>query len=129
MDKTSCINEVWKQLSNTQFYEPTETDLTGEAIHGVDLHVHDMLPKGKILQNTCSNLTTGTDGTQQLYILPKIHKDPNNPSGRPTVSDSGGPTEKISQFVDHVIGPLVALPQSHVRDVSPLINILNELSV
>ena len=27
----------------------------------------------------------------------------NNPPGRPIVSGSGGPTEKISQFVDHFI--------------------------
>ena len=71
-----------------------------------------------------SYLTTDIDRTQQLYLLPKIHKDLNNPPGRPIVSGSGGPTEKISQFVDHFIGPLVPLSKSYLRDSTHMINIL-----
>ena len=51
MDKASYINEGQKQLNNTHFYEPTERDLTREVLHGVNLHVHDMLKKGQISQN------------------------------------------------------------------------------
>ena len=46
MDKLSYINEGQKQPHNTQFYEQTSSDLTGEVIHRVNLHVHDMLQKG-----------------------------------------------------------------------------------
>ena len=63
---------------------------------------------------------------QQLYLLPKICKDIENPPGRPIVSGSGGPTEKISQFVDHFIGPLVLLSESYIRDSTHIINILNK---
>ena len=93
----------------------------------VNLHVHEMQQKGQISQNTCSYLTT--DRTQQFYLLPKIHKNPKNPLGRPTVSGSGGPTERISQFVDHFIGPLVPLSQSFIRDSIHLINTFNELTL
>ena len=48
----------------------------------------------------------------------------NNPLGRPIVSGSGGPTEKISLFVDHFIGPLVPLSRSYIRDSTHMINIL-----
>ena len=37
MEKTSYINEGQKQLNNTQFHEPTETDLTGEVIQRLTL--------------------------------------------------------------------------------------------
>ena len=67
---------------------------------------------------------TNVDRTQQLYLLPKIHKDPLNPPGRPIVSGSGGPTERISQLVDHFIGNIVPLSQSYIRDSTHLINIL-----
>ena len=62
-------------------------------------------------------------------MLPKIHKDPLNPPGRPVVSGSGGPTEKISQLVDHFIGQIVLLSQSYIRDSTHLINIHNGFTV
>ena len=88
-----------------------------------------MLERGQISQNTCNYLTTDIDRTQQFYPLPKIHKDPLNPPGRPIASGSGGPTEKISQLVDQFIGPLVPLSQSYIRESTHLINILNEFIV
>ena len=83
-----------------------------------------MLQRGQITQNTSTYLTTDIDRTQQFYLLPKIHKDMNNPPGRPIVSGSGGPTEKIFQFVDHFIGPLVPQSRSYIRDSTHMINIL-----
>ena len=62
-------------------------------------------------------------------MLPKIHKDTLNPPGRPVVSGSGGPTEKISQLVDHFIGKIVPLSKSYVRDSTHLINILKDFTV
>ena len=111
------MKEGERQLHNDYFYEETETDLTGEVIHRVNLYVNNMLQRGQISQNTSKYLTTDIDRTQQFYLLPKIHKDINNPPGRPIVSGSGGPTEKISQFVDHFIGTLVPLSESYIRDL------------
>ena len=96
LDKHYYKNEGERQLYNNHFYEETETDLTGEVIHRVNLYVNNMLQRGQISQNTSNYLTSDIDGTQQLYLLPKIHKDINNPPGRPIVSGSGGPTEKTS---------------------------------
>ena len=87
----------------------TDSDLTGEVIHRINLHVHNMSQRGQISQNTCNYLTIDIDRTQQFYLLPKIHKDPLNPPGRSIVSGSGELTEKNSQLVNHFIGPLVPL--------------------
>ena len=96
LDKQSYISEGQKQLKNTQFFEPTDSDLTGEVIHRINLYGHNMLQKDQIFQNTCNYLTTDIDRTQQFYLLPKSHKDPNNSPGRPIVSDIGGPTENTT---------------------------------
>ena len=118
-----------RQLHNDQFYEETEIDLTGKVIHRINLQVNNMLQRGQISQNTCNYLTADIDRTQQFYLLPKIHKDLHNPPGRPIVSGSGGPTEKISQFVDHFIGPLVPLSDSYIRDSTHFINILKKFNM
>ena len=88
-----------------------------------------MLQRRQITQNTSTYLTTDIDRTQQFYLLPKIHKDTNNPPGRPMVSGSGGLTEKISQFVDHFIGPLVPLSRSYISDSTHMINILKDFQI
>ena len=62
----------------------------------INLCAHNMLHKGQISLNTYSYLTADIDRTQKFSLLPKIHKDPNNPPGRPIVTGSQGPTEKIS---------------------------------
>ena len=88
-----------------------------------------MLQSDQISQNTSNYLTTDIDKTQQFYLLPKIHKDLDTPHGRPIVSGSGGPTERIYQFVDHFIGPLVPLSESYIRHSTHMINILNKFNM
>ena len=66
LDKSSYSNEGQKQLNSTQFYEETSTDLTGEVIHRVNLHVNGMLQKGQISKNTSNHLNIDIDRTQQF---------------------------------------------------------------
>ena len=56
----------------------------------------------------------------RFYILPKIHK-PGNP-GRPIVSSNSHPTERISQFVDYHLQPLVHKLPSFVKDTNDFLN-------
>ena len=129
LDREYYINEGQRQLNDTKFYEKTTSNHTGEVINRINLHIHNMLQRGEISQNTCNYLTADNDRTQQFYLLPKIHKDASNPPGRPIVSGSGGPTGKISQLVDHFIGQIVPLSKSYVRDSTHLINILKDFII
>ena len=56
----------------------------------------------------------------RFYILPKIRK-PGNP-GRPIVSSNSHPTERISQFVDYRLQPLVHKLPSFVKDTKEFLN-------
>ena len=59
------------------------------------------------------------------YIIPKIHKTGN--PGRPIVSSNSHPTERISQFVDYYINPLVSTLDSHIKDTTDFLNKLSNL--
>ena len=109
-DKEYYVKEGERQLHNDYFYEETETDLTGEVIHRVNLYVNNMLQKGQILQNTSKYLTTDIDRTQQFYLLLKIHKDINNSPGRPGLRQWGAHREIIP-----VCGPLHRTPCTTIR--------------
>ena len=59
----------------------------------------------------------------RFYILPKIHKTGN--PGRPTVSSYS--SERISQFVDHHLKPLVHTTHSFIKDTTHFLNKLEHL--
>ena len=60
-------------------------------------------------------------------MLTKIHKGTNPPLGRPIVSSTGCPTERLSQFADFFLQPIVTKSSSYIKDTTHFINILNEL--
>ena len=61
----------------------------------------------------------------RFYTIPKIHKQGH--PGRPTVSSNSHPTERISQFVDHHLQPLVTKLPSYIKDTTHFLNKLNSI--
>ena len=53
----------------------------------------------------------------KLYLLPKIHKRLKNVSGRPAISNCGTPTEKVSEFLDHHLRPVIQNGWSYTKDL------------
>ena len=43
----------------------------------------------------------------KFYLLPKIHKRLYHVPGRPVISNYGTPTEKVSDFLDHHLKPII----------------------
>ena len=52
----------------------------------------------------------------KLYFLPKIHKPLSSVPGRPVTSNCGTPTEKISEFLDHILKPVMQESWSYIKD-------------
>ncbi|KAM4050243.1 uncharacterized protein ACNLHF_014747 isoform 1-T1 [Anomaloglossus baeobatrachus] len=66
--------------------------------------------------------------TPTFYLLPKIHKNPRVPPGRPIVSGMGGLCDAVCKFIDFYLQPLVETLPSHVRDTSDVLRRLNGLT-
>ena len=56
----------------------------------------------------------------KLYFLPKIHK-------RPVISNCGTPAEKMSEYLDYHLEPIMHSAKSYIRDTSNFLKILKEL--
>ena len=52
----------------------------------------------------------------KLYLLPEIHKGLCKVPGRPVISNCGTPTEKVSEFLDHHLQPIMKQGESYIRD-------------
>ena len=51
-----------------------------------------------------------------MYLLPKIHKILFDVPGRPVISNCGTPTEKVTEFLDHHLQPVMKEGRSYVKD-------------
>lgn len=65
--------------------------------------------------------------TPVIYVLPKVHKAPppgTKFAGRPIIRGNGSPTEKISEFVDYFLLPIVIRQATYVKDTNHILKIL-----
>jgi len=56
-----------------------------------------------------------------------MHKTP--PGIRPIISGGDGPTESISQYVDHLLQPITQQQQSYIRDSKNFIQLIESLKI
>ncbi len=121
MDTDKYIQEAERQLSNTDYYVRTETDLTEKHIQKVEEILKYMLDKLEIEWETYTHLKPDNvkNRTANFYFLPKIHKKV--VKGRPIISGNGCPTEKLSAFVDDHIKCFVKQLPSYVKDTTDFI--------
>ena len=120
MDKAWYIDECNRQLNDSKFYKRLNEDKTADIQKRVTLYVNRMYHDGLINDKTRQYLIQTDVKPGRFYILPKIHK-PGNP-GRPIVSSNSHPTERISQFVDYHLQPLVHKLPSFVKDTNDFLN-------
>ena len=53
---------------------------------------------------------------RKLYFLPKIRKRSSSVPGRPVISNCGTPTEKISEYLDHILKAVMQESWSYIKD-------------
>ena len=58
----------------------------------------------------------------EFYTLTKIHRKV--PVGRPIISDSSGPTERISSFVDSLLQQIAIKQRSYLKDTTDFIKFI-----
>jgi len=60
-------------------------------------------------------------------MLTKIHKK--TPVGRPIVSGSSGPTERITSFVGSLLQPIAIKQESYIKDTTDLVNFIENIQI
>ena len=60
-------------------------------------------------------------------MLPKIHKNLSNPSGRPIISGNGSILGPISKFTEHHVKSFVPNIPSYIHDTTQVLNKIDEI--
>ena len=112
------VAEGLRQLSDQNFYQPIDDDLTTEHNQKFVGQLDNMLKWGEITERVARFLITREPRTAQLYLLPKIHKNVTPVPSRLIVSANKSPTERVSAFIDNFWAPIVRTGHSFIRDTS-----------
>ena len=112
------------QVYSENFYRPLTRPIVSETATKVIIVINSLFTNGHIDQMTHKWLSLGQNPPRipEFYTLTKIHKA--IPVGRPIVSGSGGPTERISSFVDSLLQPIAQKQESYIKDTTHFINFI-----
>ncbi|XP_062587335.1 uncharacterized protein LOC134248972 [Saccostrea cucullata] len=135
--KTDYILEGERQL-NSKYYCKITNPKLNHLKDSITQKLCEMNTKG-VLDHITYDCLWKVKNTRvgRLYLLPKIHKlniktfneiknngscnSPIIPPGRPIISQIGSPTERISQYVDYFLTPIVQTLSTYIRDSSDFI--------
>ena len=126
LNREDYVREGLRQLSDINFYCKTDTDLSNKHHTEIKNKIDEMLENEEIDRSCADYLCNPEFRTSEFYMLPKIHKRLENPPGRPIVSGNGCPTERISQFVDYFLKPIVQNTTSYIKDTTHFLSILRD---
>ena len=123
MDVEKYRAEGLRQLTNPKYYQEIAAPLGQETAKDINAVIMQLYNKGIIDHKQYTYLRAEPAATPRpFYLLPKIHKartkwpHPQQPEGRPIVSDCGSETYKICEFIDYFLQPLATLHPSYVKD-------------
>ena len=63
-----------------------------------------------------------------MYLLPKIHKRLYDIPGKPVISNYGTPTEKVSEFLDRHLKPVMQEGESYIKDTDDFLNKIKNIN-
>ena len=115
MNRADYVAEGLRQLSDQNFYQPTDDDHTAEHNQKIAAHLENMIKLGEITERVARFLVTKEPQTAQLYLLP-VNVTP--VPGKPIISANESPTERVSAFVGNFLAPIVRTGRSFIRDTS-----------
>ena len=64
----------------------------------------------------------------KLYLLPKIHERSYDVPGRPVISNCGTPTEKITEYLDTQLKPIIQTSWTYIKDSGDFIRKIKNLT-
>ena len=129
MHTQSKITEGSDQVYDTNYYTPLQGPIVASTANKVKLIVNKLYVNKHIDETTFKWLNNSQNPLriQEFYTLTKIHKL--NLTGRPIVSGNGGPTERISSFIDSLLQPIAKKQESYIKDTTDIVRFIENTPI
>ena len=116
-------------LNNQEWYRPITQELIDQFKLEFKILIYSAFTDALIDKQTYEFLNIPFPREPIFYSIPKIHKNKQNPPGRPIISGIGSITENTSRFVDFFLMPHVMSLPSYVKDTIDLLRKLDGLTI
>ena len=120
-DRNYYLKEAEKQLTDRSTYLETKV-IEKDLVNLVEQSnkMFENLQRKSVIQEREKNYFKfnfkKATNLGKLHLLPKIHKGLSNVPGRPVISNCGTPTEKVSEFPDYQLQPIMKKNNSYIKD-------------
>ena len=120
-DRFDYVKEAEKQLADDKVYDEITYNkkVLSQLLETSNKYFKGLKSKDFISEKELKFFTyeyKKVCNLSKLYLLPKIHKRLFNVPGRPVISSCGAPTEKVSEFLDYHLKPVMQNGLSYIRD-------------
>ena len=120
-DRNDYLREAEKQLENPSMYRKGafKEKILSQLVDCSNRCFKNLKMKGHITEKELKYFSyefKKNCNLGKLYLLPKIHKSLENVPGGPVISSCGTPTEKVSEFLDHHLKPVMQGAKSYIKD-------------
>ena len=111
-------------MTVTNYYTHLQEPIVASTAAKVKLIVNILYANKHIDETTFKWLNNSQNPPRipEFYTLTKIHKP--NLAGRPIVSGNGGPTERISSFIDSLLQPIAKKQESYIKDTTDFVRFI-----
>ena len=118
--RNDYIAETEKQLSDENIYKDInfKGKILQELADNSNKLFKSLKTKGSITEKELKYFTIKfkkATNLGKLYLLPKIYKHLENVRGRPVISICGTPTEKVSEFLESELKPVMQSSWSYIK--------------
>ena len=127
-NRADYISEAEKHLNDKRVYKEVKfnenvfTDLVEKSNKIFNrLYSHRLISESELKYFTYNFRKTTNLG--KLYNLPKIHKRLANVPGRPVISNCRTPTEKVSEYLNFLLKPVMQDSWSYIRNTGDFLKI------
>ena len=120
-DRADYLRKAEKQLLDKNVYQEVQSkkQMLSNLVDTSNKFFRGLKTKGFIAEKELKYFTyeyKKACNLGKMYLLPKIHKRLSDVPGRPVISNCGMPTEKVSEFLDYQLKPVMQNGKSYIRD-------------
>ncbi|KAM5171926.1 LOW QUALITY PROTEIN: DNA-directed RNA polymerase III subunit RPC2 [Mantella aurantiaca] len=110
------VSEIHRQLSDENCYMRVTQNPFPKLVKMINDTLRLAKSEGLLGRRDFEYLLVREYSIPTFYVLPKIHKNPQRPPGRPIVSGIDSPLERIGKYVDRKLRHIVSELPSFVLD-------------